>query len=107
MDFDQAVQEWLVGAQKIINDHFAKHYPNYPLPIPVLALEEGRRYIRVVRKDRPEDKTGSAHVFIDKTNGDILKPDTWRKPAKHARGNLFDEKKGLGWMGPNGPAYLR
>lgn len=31
----------------------------------------------------------------------------WKAPAKHARGNIFDERNGLGAMGPYGPAYLR
>jgi hypothetical protein len=26
--------------------------------------------------------------FIDLTNGDILKADGWKAPAKHARGNI-------------------
>lgn len=66
--------------------------------------QPGKRYVRIVRRDVGQ---GSAHAFIDLTNGDVLKPEGWKKPAKHARGNLFDEKKGLGAMGPYGPAYLR
>jgi len=41
------------------------------------------------------------------TNGDIRKPASWKAPAKHARGNITDEKEGMGWMGPYGPAYLK
>jgi hypothetical protein len=29
------------------------------------------------------------------TNGDILRPATWNAPAKHARGNLFDNFGGM------------
>ena len=60
----------------------------------------GKRYIRITC-DR------SVHAFVDKTNGDVLKPASWKAPAKHARGNIFDAKNGLGSMGPFGPAYLR
>jgi hypothetical protein len=63
-------------------------------------FEEGTRYVKVIRG------TG-VHCFVDKRNGDILKAASWKTPAKHARGNIFDSKNGLGWMGEYGPAYLR
>lgn len=60
----------------------------------------GRRYVKVIYNH-------SVHSFIDMNNGDVLKPASFKAPAKHARGNLFDEKNGLAGMGPHGPAYLR
>jgi hypothetical protein len=59
-----------------------------------------KRYWRVERE-------GSAHCFVDKETGDVLKAASWSKPAKHARGNIFNPDYGLGNMGPHGPAYLR
>lgn len=99
---DDVVQEWLAGAQKIVTNYRDKQFPT--LSLPELSLEEGPRYIRVVRTDGPQR---GAHCFIDRTTGDILKAASWKAPAKHARGNLGDEKKGLGSMGPYGTAYLR
>jgi hypothetical protein len=64
----------------------------------------GHRYVRVVRTDYG---SRSVHCFVDRTNGDVLKADGWKRPAKHARGNIFDQHNGLGSMGPYGPAYLR
>jgi len=53
----------------------------------------------------------SVQSFIDmkegKTLGDVLKPAGWAKPAKGARGNIFDEKNGCGRMTAHGPAYNR
>ena len=48
----------------------------------------------------------SVYAFIEKETGDILRPATWRAPAKHARGNLANEAS---WTcaGPYGVAYLR
>jgi hypothetical protein len=37
----------------------------------------------------------------------VLKPAGWKTPAKHARGNIFDDRNGLKHMGMYGPAYLR
>lgn len=61
----------------------------------------GKKYIRVV------ENGGSAFLFVDRTTGDVLKPASWKAPAKHARGNIFDQTKGLGQIGMYGPAYLR
>lgn len=97
MDFEKALEEWLAGAQRIIDEYTAANFKNL-LP-DKLTIVRGKRYIKVIRDH-------SVFAFIDK-NGDVLKPASWATPAKHARGNLFDETKGLGSMGPYGPAYLR
>lgn len=68
-------------------------------PMPKLSVRDGHRYLIITRD-------GSAHAFIDKTNGDILKPATYRAPAKHARGNIFADDNGMNCMGPYGPCYL-
>lgn len=96
---------WLAGAQKIITDYFAANFPSTTMygQVPTLRADFGTRYIRIMRVDSSE----AAHAFIDRTNGDVLKPATWKAPAKHARGNIFDAKNGLGSMGQYGPAYLR
>lgn len=107
---DQHIADWVAKCQKIGDDYFAANYPNSPLPRPVLVVMKGKRYARIVRQETDDNGkiiTRSAHAFIDLTNGDVLKPDGWKAPAKHARGNLFDEFGGVKHMGVYGPAYLR
>ena len=100
--FTQAqVDEFLTGCAKISNVGLEDMDPMFKVS---MTAEPGRRYCRVVRACGP---SRSAHCFIDMSNGDILLPDGWKRPAKHARGNLNDAQKGLGNMGPFGPAYLR
>lgn len=89
---------WLAGILKKNADYMAASFPS--LPVPAMTVTFGPRYIRVMRDN-------SAHAFIDRTTGDVLKPASWRAPAKHARGNIFDPSNGMGSMGPYGPAYLR
>jgi hypothetical protein len=91
-------KSWFKGITDICDTYMAKNFPNNPKD--VMAFSEGRRYIRITRG-------GSAHAFIDRKNGDVLKPASWKAPAKHARGNIFDVDNGLKFMGPYGPAYLR
>lgn len=65
----------------------------------VLDVKFGRRYIKVMKGTR-------IWAFVDRTNGDVLKPATWKAPAKHARGNIFDAANGLWDVSLYGPAYL-
>lgn len=101
--FQTAFDRFMRFSQAIVDKNWAT-YKNIARPI--LYAQDGRRYVRVVRRDYPDAQSGSAHVFVDKTNGDILKPASWKAPAKHARGNILamDYDK---WMGPYGTAYLR
>lgn len=119
-DFQSRLDVWLTGAQKLIDDDWAAHKFTHAMS-PVLRLDVGSRFVKVTRLDRTSAGVvlhrGSVHAFIDITGGniggvnhqpgDVLKPASWRAPAKHARGNLFDDKGGLGWMSSYGPAYLR
>lgn len=52
-----------------------------------VGLKVGMKYAKLVRLT-PGQEGGSAYVFVDLTNGDILKPESWKAPAKHARGNI-------------------
>lgn len=105
LDFTVFLAEFVAGAQTIISEYFAEHYSR--LSPPTLHIDpNGRKYIRIVRRDSGATG-GSVHCFIDTTNGNVLKAASWKAPAKHARGNIYDVKNGLGLMGPHGPAYLR
>lgn len=99
-EFAVALEKFFEGCVKISNEHRAKHYPNVNSAKWEIRNGSKRRYALLVRD-------GSAHAFVDKTNGDVLKPASWKAPAKGARGNIFDADGGLGRMGPYGPAYNR
>lgn len=96
-NFNEALVKFLDRAQAI-SDKGMERYSS--LTPPTLTTKDGRRYVKVIRDS-------SVHCFIDKTNGDVLKPASWRAPAKHARGNIFDSEDGAKYMGVYGPAYLR
>lgn len=118
--FDAAFDSWLAGSQAKIDAYWTNMGYTHSLP-PVLKAYRGSRFIRIERLDRSLDGTttvrGSAHAFIDITGGTIggvnhargsvLKPASWKAPAKHARGNIFAKDNGLSCMDWTGPAYLR
>jgi hypothetical protein len=99
--FDQAFKQFMMHAQKVLSDYMAKEFPT--LPIAELKPQEGGRYIRITRD---EGVSRSAWGFVDKTNGDVLKPAGWSAPAKGARANIFDQSS---WrnVGAYGPSYVR
>ena len=102
--FVEALGTFVEGCFRISNDYREKHFPN--LPTVTFETVVGQRYVRVVVGDANGGQR-SVHCFVDQLNGDVLKAASWKAPAKHARGNVFDGQKGLGSMGPYGPAYLR
>ena len=99
MRFNEAFDKWLASCQSIIDQHYAGNYPN--MTVPKLEVQPGRKYIKVTKSD------GGVYAFIDGNNGDILKPASWKAPAKHPRGNIFDSSGGMACMSNYGPAYLR
>jgi hypothetical protein len=59
----------------------------------------GSKYIKVFRQemkgDEPYSKYESIVAFVDSTTGDILKPASWKAPAKIARGNINSPQFGM------------
>lgn len=105
---DQSIDRlnrWLTAAQTIINENYASRFPS--LTPSVLEMSDGRRYIRVdVIVDNGRGQR-SVFAFIDKWTGSVLRAATYKAPAKHARGNLFDASSGVSELTPYGPKYLR
>lgn len=67
----------------------------------------GKRYVQVLSTEKRSGGESNGHIwcFIDQ-NGDILKPASWRAPAKHARGSIYDPNS-WGQFSWTGPQYLR
>lgn len=100
-DFDAAFATFVAGCKEIVKNNDAK-YDNVLKSS--IVVENGRRYARLVKVDA---SSRSAYCFVDRTNGNVLKAASWKAPAKHARGNIYDDHNGLQYMGPYGAMYLR
>ena len=100
-DFDKKFDEFLEGCQKIVDEGMR----NYPFG-KKLTTRKGSKYIKIISEDVGTDNNSrTVWGFVEKSNGDILKPASWSKPAKHNRGNIFDEDPLL-FIGLYGPAYM-
>lgn len=102
-ELDRLIEAFRRQIQSTLDAHYAKSFPT--LEVPQIKLEWGQKYVRIVRERGPNDR--SAFGFIDTTNGDLLKAESWKKPARIPRGNLYDASTWKGSHDPYGMAYLR
>lgn len=103
-DFDTALQTFVDGCQAIVSKN-DEQYENVKFNTKLSIDPKGRRYVRIVRTDSAGGN--SVYCFVDRTNGNILKAAGWAKPAKHARGNIYNTGNGLNGMNAYGAFYLR
>ena len=47
-----------------------------------VTISKGRKYYKVITEN-------SVHAFVDVNNGNVFKPASYNKPAKHVRFNLL------------------
>lgn len=108
--FDKRLASWLKSVQKFLDDYYQKNFSNLSgTERLVVEMSRGRRYVKVFTHRPNTDGYNQCMVFafIDTTNGDILKPATWKAPAKTARGNLFNADDGMDCVTPHGIKYLK
>jgi len=99
---EQHVEEFVKGYQTIVDEYHKVNGYNW---VATLSIMYGKKYARIVEEDHG---SRSVKCFVDLSNGDILKASGWKAPAKHARGNIFDESQGLGAIDKHGfIKYLR
>ena len=91
-------QNWLSFCKSLKASYMAKYFPNNPTD--ELTAKNGRKYIKI-------NCGSSVWSFVNKENGDILRPASWKAPAKQARGNIYDEYNGMKYINNYGPAYMR
>ena len=85
-------------------------------------IREGRKYYKVVQvefetwngsKYYQQYRDSSVHSFVDKETGEVFKPASWNRPAKHVRYDMRDKRqlnflldsKNVDWAG--GYLYMR
>jgi hypothetical protein len=117
VSFDQALAGLLVAAQAKVDAYFEKFELKNEAGVrfqgEFLAAEDPGprgRYVRVWSHGLTYgEQNGSRRIycFVDKKTGDVLKAETWKKPAKHARSNVFDADRGASGVTSHGGAYLK
>ena len=84
---EEALVNYVEVVQNAVNEYFSGRLSN--LVPDLIQIAGGRKYIKIIKVDDGGNGSKSVHSFVNAENGDILKPASWRAPAKHARGNIF------------------
>jgi len=119
MEFQERLASFIEGANKIIAKAELFH------PTQIRIRNPNTKYIALDNveydyNDKEMKGNGvptSVFCFIASTEGtnkalghfnegDVFKPASYKVPAKHARGNIYDEHNGLNRVTWHGPAYL-
>lgn len=102
-DFDTALQNFLDLLKARDDAYMDANSPHLPDIFRAnFTVMTGRKYLRIVKADPHK----SAFCFIDRATGNILKAAGWNAPAKHARGNIFNDNP-LKGTSLYGAAYLK
>lgn len=112
---EDEVKAFVARCQKIVDDHTAAHFSGLIPDLLTFDYGSAKKYCRIVstkryKGDNPGEVTvtdqRSCWCFVDLETGDVLKSDGWKRPAKHARGNIKDENLSA-FISAYGPAYLK
>jgi hypothetical protein len=101
-EFNNTLKEFVAYVQALSDKHYKDNFEN--LTPTKFTVDMGQRYARIVKTDSGDSR--SVYCFVDKSNGDILKAASWRAPAKHARGNIYNKGTWI-HMSPYGAPYMR
>ena len=70
-----------------------------------ITIKPGRKFIKIIRDTSVWGfvaKSDGMHKGVPMKTGDVLKAAGWASPAKHTRGNIFDNKQDyFSWTGPD------
>lgn len=106
--FATALATFVARAQKLVDAEETR-------TAHTLECKDGRRYVLVldVHYSGPESsrhRHERAFCFVDKTNGAVLKPETYKKPHPAPRGTIYSDKlEGVNALGalylPTGKSF--
>ena len=118
------LNERIENFMQLVNQNMHNHYrTNYAATYArtsedhqYVVADTGRKFLRIASTD-PDGNMRSVYCFIALVDGntksmgsysagDIMKPATWKAPAKHSRGSVFADDFGLSCVGPYGVDYL-
>ena len=104
-DFDLAVNNLVDNIHRDYEGWNGKtEYPDVTRTVDI-TIKHGRKFIKIIRDNSVWGfiaKADGMNKGVPMKAGDVLKAAGWAAPAKHTRGNIFDDKQDyFSWTGPN------
>lgn len=81
--FDVALSDYVAGVQTKVDAVYAVKLPGVKAPV---VSADGQKFVRVVL-DRNGVKT--AHSFVNRETGDVLRAASWKYPSKKVYGSVY------------------
>ena len=104
--FAERLKQFVAGAQELIDENYRVHGFNEDYkPTLIYDLGASKKYVRIANKDNRSDGL-SVYCFVEIATGNVLKSDSWKKPAKQPRSNIFNPDCGLSGVSAYGAKYL-
>ena len=97
MMFEEALAKFLAYANSFRSEY---------VTIAADESDRGRKYLRIVSATK-SGSSKSVYCFIERATGNVLKAESWKKPAKHTRGTIFTEDTSKYGVTPYGAHYLK
>ena len=75
------------------------------------TINNGKKYYKIVQmefdtfQNRNEYREGSVHAFVNKETGQVYKPASWNRPAKHVRYDMRIIKEREFLFNPNNTSW--
>ena len=105
-EFETQLEAFRAVAEGVVREHFRSN--GYTFAVPNVEIAKGgRKFIKLLRTEsNPEtsEQQGQTfvHSFVEVATGDIRKAASFKAPAKHARGNIWDDDAGRSSMSRQG-----
>lgn len=91
--FETALENFRAASEDVLLAHFARMEFTFAVPYIETAERRGAKYVKLWRGEThtgSEPRIGSIHAFVEIETGDIFMPANTKAPAKHKRGNIYD-----------------
>ena len=100
--------DWSDAIENLLYNINVKYHESFPKNKDmVLSLVAGSKFVKVIHDNSVWGfvaKKDGFHKELPMKVGDVFKPASWRAPAKHVRGSIFDTN--TNWFRWTGPNYL-
>jgi hypothetical protein len=100
--------DWSDAIENLLFNINVKYHESFPTNKDmVLSLVAGSKFVKVIHDNSVWGfiaKKDGLHKGLPMKVGDVFKPASWRAPAKHVRGSIFDTN--TNWYRWTGPNYL-
>ena len=117
MTLEDRISKWMESIEVAIHAHTKHNFNNIYEGVDHVYLRRdgGRKFLRITKTAHGSTSVYGFIALVDGHSkalgmykaGDVMMPAGYKAPAKHARGNVFNDDGGTGCVGPYGVEYRR